>query len=492
MINADLKLYEATFNSEKFSEANHLSKALQTEADWLSPIVTHLYGGNSQYSSFNFPVLWKTEGMQNIKLIKSVDGEYKLPVMGRPKKTSSVVATAYGVNDKPGRGYSTIVLTFADNWFYKGQSILSPSKKECQVLSVKQDVSKKGYRVELQMYTNKAEDFLPNKDVKVGATWGQGVRKVSLSRSRGGQHRSYNPYAVKNQISMVRDTMNFAGNVKNKVMVVDIQVDGQTMSYWTQWEMYLNDLMFMEACENDLFYSQYNKDANGVIHNTDLDSGEVVPSGAGLLQQIDNEDSYSILTEKKLKGFIRDVFYNTSQQADNGMADIEIITGTGGMEEANDAMMDSLRGLGFALVDNSKFVGGQPNSHTLAYGGYFNTYIHQDGHRITFRKVPMMDRGIAAEVSPKHPLKNNLPLESFNFYALDFSNYDGNPNMSYVQEEGRQNISFAVAGASVPQGYEETIFRASDIDACSVEKIKTHGIHIYRPTNCFRLECNIS
>ena len=492
MINRDLKLYEATFNSEDFSEANHLSKALQTEADWLSPIVTHLYGGNSQYSSFNFPVLWKTEGMQNIKLIESVDGEYKVPVMGRPKKTSTVNKTSYDANSRAGRGYGVIVLGFADNWFYQGQSVLSPSKKECQVLSVKKDISGKGYRVELQMYTNKGEDYLPFKDTQVGATWGQGVRKVSLSRSRGGKHRSYNPYAVKNQISMVRDTMNFAGNVKNKVMVVEIQVDGKSIKYWTQWEMYFNDLQFMEACENDLFYSQYNKDENGVIHNTDLDSGEVVPSGAGILQQIDNEDSYSILTEKKIKGFIRDVYYNTSQQADNGMIDVEIITGTGGMEQANDAMMESLGALGFSLVDNSKFVGGQANSHELVYGGYFNTYVHQDGHRVTFRKVPMMDRGIAADVSPRHPLYTNLPLESFNFYALDFSNYDGNPNMSYVQEEGRQNISFAVAGASTPQGYEETVYRASDIDACSIEKMKTHGVHIYRPTNCFKLECKIS
>jgi hypothetical protein len=411
--------------------------------------------------------------------------------MGRPKKTSTVHKTSYAAGDKPGRGHSEVVLVFEDNWFFAGQSILSPSQKECQVLEIKRDTQSKGYRVRMRMYTNKSSDFLQEKDFKVGAKWGQGLKKVSFSRSRGAKHRSYNPYAMQNQLTMARHSMNFAGNVKNKVMVIEIQLNGQTFKYWTQWEMYYNDLVWMENCENDMFYSQYNKDENGVIHNRDVDSDEVVPSGAGILQQIDNEDSYSILTEKKIKGFIRDVYFNTSQQADQGIADIEVITGTGGMEAANDAMMASLKGLGFIQSDQ-KFVGGKENSHDLVYGGYFNTYVHQDGHRVTFRKVPMMDRGIAADVSPRHPLYNNLPLEGFNFYALDYSNYDGKPNMVYVQEEGRQNVEFAVAGASTPQGFPDSIYRSSDIDASSIEKIKTHGIHIYRPTNCFKLKCKIS
>ena len=233
-----------------------------------------------------------------------------------------------------------------------------------------------------------------------------------------------------------------------------------------------------EKCESDLWYSLYNKDANGVINDRDEDSGEPVPQGAGVLQQIPNEDTYSFLTTTKLTQIIRDVFFGTS---DATRRNIDVFTGTGGLEEADKAMKEAAKG--FTLVD-SKFVEG--SGFDMVFGAYFKTFRHVDGHTITFRYLPLMDEGVVAQASEKHPI-TGLPMESYNMYFIDMSTYDGQSNLMYVSEKGRENIEFVVPGATVPKGHGMVKYRASDVDASSVQWMKAQGIIIRRPTNCFKL-----
>lgn len=482
--NPILRLYEASFNDKEFSSSNHISKALLTQNDFLSPMVTHAYGTSAQFGANNFPLSFVTEGMGSVKKIQSTDLSYKQAVLGRPKKTSTIATSLYTAADKPGRGRTKMKAIFADRWFHKSQSIFSPSRLEHRVQADPRAVTG-GWEYELQLMNPDPNAFTPVTDLSAGSVWAGGLAKVGKERSRGVESRSYAPFQTQNQISVARDTYKLAGNVKNKIMVLEIKANGQTFKYWTQWELFLKQMMFKEKCESDLWYSEYNKDADGIIHLVDEDSGEVVTSGAGMLQQIPNQDSYSVLTTKKIESLVTDIFYNAS---DADKVNVDIFTGTGGMREAHRSMENASKQ--FTLVDTKVVQGNAPGM--LTFGAYFNVYRHIDGHTVTFRKLGLMDKGIMADISPRHP-NDNLPIESYNMYCVDNSTYDGVKNLQYVSESGREEIQKVVPGMSpLPDGYTESIFASSDIDACSIEWMKTQGIAMIKPTNSFKLFCQFN
>lgn len=476
-INSKLRLYQDTYNDEGYSSVTHMSKALLSQSEMLSPIVTHLYYTSEAWGSRNFPITFLTEGMGNAKSIKSID--YRQPVMGKPKKISTIGAKSYtNATDTPGKGFAPFEIKFVDRFFYKSLQIMSPDKTvQARILSEPRREGK--YWVyTCRLVTANVDAFCPVQYLESGTRWARLIPKVGIERSKGVEHRSYAPGMMTNQLSLVRDTYKIAGNVENKVMVVEIKTEGKTHKFWTEWELYQRQLEWKEKCESDLWYSLYNKDENGEIHDRDEDSGEVVPSGSGILEQIPNEDTYSYLTTDKLTQIIRDIFFGTS---DATKRQVDVFTGTGGLEEADNSMKNAAKG--FTLVD-SKIVSGE--GHDLVYGAYFKTFRHVDGHTVTFRYLPMMDTGVAAEASEKHP-ESGLPLESYNMYFIDTSTYDGESNLQYVSEKGRENIEFIVPGATVPKGYAEINYRASDVDASSVQWMKSQGVIIRRPTNCFKL-----
>jgi hypothetical protein len=481
-INPIFQLYPATFNDKEFTSSNNLSRALLTESEWLSPIVTHAFGSSKLYGKRNFPLTFITEGMNSTQSISSVDLSYKMAVLGRPKKTSTIASSLYTAASTPGRGHTKVVLVFQDRWFYKSQTVYSPSRLECRVQTEPRQVGD-GWEYQIMLMNPSEQAYLPFKDVQAGAVWGRGVAKVGKERSKGVESRAYAPYQVTNQLSVTRYTHNFAGNVKNKVMVLQINADGKTFRYWTQWQMFLGRLDFKEQCESDLWYSTYNKDENGVIHNIDEDSGEVVPSGGGVLQQIPNSDSYSYLTTKKIETLITDVFFNAS---DADEVNVEIYCGTGGLREADRAM--KMASAGFTLVDTKQIKG---DGWNMMFGAYFNMYRHIDGHTVTFKKLPLMDKGVMADIMPLHPI-DGITLESYNMYGLDNSTYDGQQNIQYVSEKGRESIEKIVNGMIGAPGYNDSIYAANDIDASSVQFMKSQGTAIIHPTNCFKMFNNIS
>ncbi len=458
--NPILELYPAQFNDKEFSSTNHLSKALLTQSEWLAPFVTHAYGTSANYGSRNFPLSFVTEGMGNVNKISSTDLSYKIGVIGRPKKTSTVAIATYSATDRPGRGHTKFKIIFADRWFHKSLSVFSPSRLECRIQSDPRQVSG-GWEYELVLMNPSADAFIPVADLQPGKVWARTVAKVGKERSRGVESRSHTPFVTTNQIALTRDTYKLAGNVKNKVMVLEIKADGKRFKFWTQWEMYLRQLEFKEKCESDLWYSEYNKDTNGVTHVIDEDSGEVVPSGAGMLQQIPNQDSYSFLTTGKIQNLIRDIFFNAS---DSDVVDVDIYSGTGGMEEADSAM--KLASAAFTLVD-TKQVTGEGNS--MMFGAYFNQYRHIDGHKVTFKKLPLMDRGVMADVSDPHPI-TGLPLESYNMYCIDNSTYEGQRNIQYVSEAGREEVNRVVPGMAAPP--VSTVDKSAITPAGSVAKAR--------------------
>ena len=223
-----------------------------------------------------------------------------------------------------------------------------------------------------------------------------------------------------------------------------------------------------------------------MIHAPIDENGKPIPIGSGLLEQIPNYDTYSVLTANKIKNVVGDVFYGAT---DSQKMNVVLFTGTGGMREFDEAMKAELDAKTYIRDIGGKFVTG--SGREMALGGFFVTYHHVDGHSVTVRHVPLFDHGVRALKSPKHP-KSGLPLESYRFVFVDMSMYEGIPNVLQVSQKGRQMVRAVVPGvAPLPMNFQGngTPFVATDKDAVSVHFMTASGIMIRRATNCMNLEC---
>ncbi len=468
-----LRLYEDVWNPQGMTDENSLANALLIQPDVLSPVLTHLAGKEDK----RFPLSFLTEGLGNIKYINSI--EYDYPVVGRLNK--AVMCTAV---EGTGAGHSILYLTFQEKWFIKQYIVESPDHTQFRLMDDPKQTDK-GWRFPAQIVTADAADAVVAADL-TGKMFVQTFAPVAASGSRGNESNTVAPSRMRNQITHIRKSYRYEGNLQDKVVNIEFNVGGKMTKLWWDWEEYQHMLRWKEEVEYQFWYSNYNRDKNGIIHLKD-DNGNVIPIGAGVLDQIPNKDTYAILTAAKLKNTVRDVLYGAS---DSQNMNIVLFTGIGGLEEFDNAMKSEVAHGGWIKnTDPSSFITG--SGRNLALGGFFTSYQHIDGHVITVRQLPLFDHGARALNSRKHPI-TGLPLESYRMVFLDMSTYDGEPNVKQVTQKGREMVRWAVAGATIPKGFSGNALRATDIDGASVHFMKAAGISIRRATNCFELSCELA
>jgi hypothetical protein len=466
-----LRLYQDTFNAEGMTDENSLANALLTEPDKLSPVLTHLAGQEDK----RFPLSFLTEGMNNVKYINDI--EYDYPVMGRLNKSVMAVSLDAGT----GVSHSRFKVTFAERWFVKQYIIESPSGIQARVMEDPIEVQS-GWQYTLQLVTSDSSEAVASSDI-AGKQFVQLFAPTAFSGSRGNESNWVAPSKMRNQISLIRKSYRYEGNMPDRVVNVELNVGGRTTKLWYDFEEYQHMLRWKEETEYALWYSKYNRDTDGVIHLKD-DNGKPIPLGSGVLEQIPNVDTYSELTAVKLKNVVRDALYGASDAA---QMNIVLFTGLGGLEEFDKAMKDEVSsGSYIKNTDPASFITG--SGANLQLGGFFTSYKHIDGHTITVRHLPLFDHGARALNADKHPV-TGLPMESYRMIFLDMSTYDGEQNVTMVTRKGRELVRWAVAGASVPPGFAGNALRANDVDGASVHFMKESGISIRRATNCLHLEC---
>lgn len=471
------------YDERGFSSITELSRAQQAEGSWLSSVVTHMYYADKEFGSQNFPMLFLTEGMGNVKKVDSFD--YKYPVLGRPKKTSRVLHADFDTDAQVGRGRAKFTVTYEDKLFANQQTVVGPNDAAVRVQGEPVPDVRGGWKFTFQVWGD-SNAFIPGSYFAKGAKWGASVFKVPFEDSYGVESRSYLGGTATNMVSLVRHSHKIKGNVENKVMKFQIKADGKKFEYFVDWQLYLADLAFKEQCEYDIWKSKYGRGADGEMYMIDENTGIQITSGAGIDEQIPNTDAHSFVTYKKLTQMIRDVTFNVSGHT--GHPNIEVWTGTGGMQDINEALKDDLRG--FALIDSNQFASGG-NGYDMIYGSYFKAFRHQDGAIVTFRQHPMFDKGLFAELSPRHPI-TGLPASSHDLYILDRSTYDGENNFQYVMEKGREYTQWHVSGSFIPKGFAKSDSRASDRDNASVHGMKSQGVQIMKPTGCYRSKCTVA
>ena len=465
-----LRLYEDTFNASAMTDENSLAAAMLTQPDVLSPVITHLSGQEDK----RFPLSFLTEGMGATKYINDV--EYDYPVMGRLNKAVECTAQS-----GTGGNHTRIKLTFPERWFIRQYILEAPDGTQVRVMDDPIAVAA-GYEYSVQLVnpdgapTGAADTFANKMFVQLYAP-------AAMSGSRGNESNWVAPSKMRNQISLIRKSYAYEGNMPDRVVNFEFNVGGRSTNLWYDFEEYQHMLRWKEETEYALWFSQYNRDTNGIVHLKD-DNGKPVLLGAGVLEQIPNVDSYSSLTANKLKSVVRDALYGASDAQD---MNITLFTGIGGMEEFDSAMKNELAaGAYIKNTDPGSFVSGSGSN--LVMGGFFTSYKHIDGHTITVRHLPLLDHGARALNSDRHPV-TGLPMESYRMIFLDMSTYDGEKNVQYISRKGRELVRWAVAGASVPPGFAGNATRATDVDGSSVHFMKECGIAIRRATNCLHLEC---
>jgi len=478
--NQKLSLYTDTYNTDKYTSINYLAAGKLAAAEELTTTVVQLYGNWSD----RFPLYLSTKGRKGgTKMIKSPDALFTIPIMGKPKKSSSIAKTIYAATDKIGAGKAEFYIYMVDKWLKKGDIVETYKKNKLKIQE--QDREEGGYyRYIAQVVGADSLNYLTNDEISPGRKLAVMYQGAGLVNSRGRESRSQAPARMQNQCAFLRNSYNWKGNIENKVMAIDLPTMSGTTTLWQQWELFQLELHQMEETENYLWYSEWNRSPEGIVMDTDPDTGEKMPFGSGLLEQIPNQSTYGQLTVEKIKRVVRDVMYNS---AADKVREITLYTGRGGQEQFDLAMKSDLVGMGYQYQQSTKQISGTPNSHDLVYGSYFGTFKHVDGHTVSIKYLPLLDLGARAEAAPKHPL-SGLPITSYDMYFVDESVIDGMPNIQYVQEEGRQEIKKFIYGLNAK---DQNII-SSDADASSVQMGRSVGIHMFNPINSFKLICNLS
>lgn len=481
------------FDDKGYTNNISLTQARMTNPDTLNPVITHLMGLDEK----KFPLLFLTEGQNGgIKYKEIQDIEFDWPVIGRQRNTDIVVGHDYTDGSKPGLGGSEIVVIMKTAWFKNQHTIVTPGGKKIRVNDKPERVGN-GFRYRFQLIRRSDNEYLPLTELTPGTTWGMSEgANVSESYSFGNESNKQMPGKIKNQLGILRKSYEVGGNVSNRTTLFQFPIGGKLTNYWLPFEEYQHELQFKQAAEENLWYSTYNRDANGNITTIDPETQLPIPMGAGVIEQIPNVETYGVLTSNTIKKVIREVCYGAS---DTKAMNIILFTGIGGKEEFSNALMKEANTNGWSVYQSAlaDTVKGSPRE--LVFGAYFTQFRHIDGHTVTVKHLPLLDFGVRAEISPKHPI-TGLPLTSYEMHFLDMSVYDGENNVQLVSQKGRNLIRGVEQGMTLIKGLAYGDYKgntmdinlATSQDKTSIHYLKTLGIAIRKNTYCFSLYCNMS
>lgn len=479
-------IYHDKFDGNGFTNENSLANALLTKPDKLNPVITHLAGDETK----KFPLTFMTEGQKGgYKTIEMNDIQHEWDVIGRMKQGDKLVSHQYAAGDKPGINYSPFFITFHSNWLKVDHMLRSPNGVQARVMKRPEQVAN-GWSYMLQLNSTDPSEYCALSELTAGYVWTMtGGAPVSESSSLGNESNVMMPGKKRNQISVLRKSYRWGGNLKNKTVEVQFNIDGQKTSYWMPFEEWQHMIAWKQSCEEHYWFSKYNRQPDGSIALKDYNNQLPIPTGAGVEAQIANKDTYSFLTYKKVKETVGDVMYGAT---DTGAMKVVLYTGIGGLEEFSDAMTE--KASTFTQIIGDKFVKG--DDRNLYLTGFFTKFKHIDGHEIEVRHLPLLDYGSVAEGSLKHPVSGK-PLSSYNMYFVDQSTYDGEPNVKMVSQKGRSMIRGVVRGMS-PMNMKADGSDFSGNDQIATEKdensihfLSAKGVSIRRNNHCFMLSCNL-
>ena len=465
------------YSDQQKTDVANISTALLTQPAKLSPILTYLGGKEDD----KFPLSMLTEGVGNVRSIENLEFEYD--VMTRLRRTRPIAVTP-GSTANLGQGGQIFKLTFPDKWFINQYVLVSQSGVQARIMG-EPTPNGNNWDYPVRLVTPDPAAVMPAADVQGGASFASLFAPVGIDWSRGNASNWEAPAKIRHKLTTVRKSYSHSGEAKQTVVEIGLPTKGGgTSRYWVDFEEWQYMLQWKEECESLYWYGEQSYNDKGVTPMKD-ENGQPVVIGPGLLEQIQNKETYSILTAEKVKSIVRDVFYGMS---DGQNKQVTLYTGMGGAEEFDKAMKSELDASSYRQFNDGKFVSG--SGRNLELTGFFTSYQHIDGHVVRVVKVPLFDHGGVAQASRRHP-RTGLPLESYRMVFVDQSSYNGEANLQMITRKGREMLRWAVAGSTIPTGFTGNDLRATDIDGCSVHFLKVAGVILKRFDTSIDLTCDI-
>lgn len=482
------------YSKETHSSANMLLNFGLMDPVTLNKNLTYLWGKDSDM----FPLLTLTEGMNATlgkKPLNGGDSQYKWRIASRMRHTSAVVALLSNTTT-PGLNYQTIEVEMRDNWLIYQYGAISPDGEHTvRIQSEGKKTARGTYVYTFQLSGGRAGEHIPLSNFESGKYWACSAPSIAASKSNGNRSNSMSFNEATNQFGYYRFSKQITGQYATKLCNIEFDLEGGgKTSYFLPYEMKLFEIERKIMLEDQLWFSEYNRDKNGVIHLLDPESQEPIPRGAGIkdiLKGVNNYDTFSKLTLAKLDTIMTRMYSN---RVDDTPTEIVLYCGDGFFREFNAAIDENAmaRSMFVKLGEESISSGGD----YLTYGRYFNQYRTIDNRLITVKPVKMFNHGIRAEQDRINGrMYKGLPLSSYTGVFLDHSKTnDGERNIKLVYEEGRENQIGVYKGmTNLPTvwGLVNDIRIATKVDEASYEVITSQGINIDNPTTSFWLDLSL-
>ena len=487
------------YDSSTYHDENTLLNFKLMSAPQLNQAFTYLWGRDSD----KFPLLTMTEGQMssiNKRAISGADTQYKWKIMGREKLTSQVrkLITTPDANGMVGANGASIIVEMEDNWFPYQYGALAPDG--VSLIRVQSEGKPTGRSTYSYTWVSQTGRGILATNFASGIFWALQTTTIAASKSDGTRDNKSSFNEATNQFGFHRFSQNIAGNISNKVLDVQFDVKDENgnmtkTNKWIPYQMKKWEIQRKQLLEEDLWRSQYNRDANGVVTLKDPDTNEPIPRGAGVLEQLDaagNSFNYSNFT-RNLLDMIHD--HVNANRIGDSVGEKVLYCGKGFIREFSKSLERDAKYNNYFQALGEKVIGDGGNGY-LRYGAYFNQYKLQDGTIFTVKPVNMLDEGALAEMQKKNgQLIDGLPIDSYTAICLDHSMVSDDTlgdtrNIQLVYEEGREFQVGVYKGMSpLPAEWGAAAGNViSDTkDIASYEVICSQGINMLNPTTSFAM-----
>lgn len=481
------------FDSGHFSDRNMVMNFNVLDPATINSNLTYLWGHDSD----RFPLLTLTQGQGAITTKKRINGpdtQYKWHIATRRRVTSRLKRLLTNTTT-PGIGRTGIEVEMVDNWFIYQHHAISPSGLEWRIQNEGIQQSTGGYLYRFFPLWGDDNRYAPMSDFTTNAVWALGASSVPTSKSDGNRSNNQAPFQATNQYGVYRFSKAIAGNMAGLVTNIEFKLaDGSgTTNLWMPYEMREWELRRREQLEEDLWFSEYNRDENGVIKLIDEHTGENVPRGAGvkdILKGVGNHETFTPhLTLQRLDRIISRIF---DARIDTTIDELILYCGQGFAKLFHKAILRDARLNNYFVTLGNNEIGASDNGW-MSYGKYFNRYKMFNGKILTVKCVDVFDHGIRADRDREAGnMYDGYPIMSYNAVFMDHSvGMNGERNITYVCEEGREyEVGIYKGMAKIPQEwqYANNLTIVDRQDIATYEVLGTQGINITNPTTSFWLE----
>jgi len=473
-----------------FTDANHLYTVAGKTSQLVSDAVEQLYQvnlGSDDIVAYldKFPVSYVED--ENVPYRWLIQGysERSIPLI---KATMEDMSTA---PSEAGKGLSTFYMHFAENYFGKSEQIVG-HKPDKYALLILEDPINLGstYAYKVQLVTGDRDLFIPATELTAGKKWSYDFGLVTKTLSRTGSIvRHSSPYALENDLSMIRKEAIIPGNLINfktgengPLAFKFVNDEGKPQVSWISkldWDMLTQ---FRRDRSRLYMYGKSNKKPDGTFGNLG-DSGYEIQSGFGLLEQVSSSNIfyYNSFTADWLGNIGGQMTYGKVQE---DLRNFVLVTGEAGAELFHKAMEDKAAGITY-LFNESRL---KDQKGRLSLSGQFVSYGYINGIQYTVLIDPMKDDPIR---NKEYGADGRL-LSSKEFEIIDFGTANGKPNIQKVLLSGnRSDIYRYIDGFRSPYTmYNNTntpTVTSSKVDGYELLRGHIGGVKINNPMRAGRL-----